>query len=42
MMRFLMTLICVTILFMLDGSEHPIFMGCRALVSPAAWRYAQL
>jgi hypothetical protein len=36
-----MTLICIAILFMLDGSEHPIFMGWRALVSLAAWRYAQ-
>ena len=25
----------------LGSSEHPIFMGCHALVSPPAWRYAR-
>ena len=28
------------IFFILSSFEHPIFMGCRALVSPLAWRYA--
>jgi DNA-binding NarL/FixJ family response regulator len=34
-------LIRSVIFFMLGGFEHPIFMGCRALVSPLAWRYAR-